>query len=157
MKDPLHDQLVHYYGICRETDAVYSQLAERSGISDSMFWVLYAMRMSGEQCTQRDISRIWAMSKQTVHSALKKLQEGGYITMEVSQLDRRSKYIYLTEYGRDFVEKNIDDIFVAEHEAFCSIEEEERRALLDSASKYQHFLVDKMKVLLQKKQAAEEV
>ncbi len=147
MGDHIHDQLVQYYNIYRETDAIYSQLAERSSISDSMFWVLYSIRMSGGQCTQRDISRIWAMSKQTVHSALKKLMEGGYITMEVSPLDRRSKHINLTERGKEFVAKNIDDIFTAEREAFCAMEEQERQALLDSSAKYQRLLMEQMKRL----------
>ena len=154
MGDQLHDQLVQYYGICRETDALYSQLAERSGVSDSMLWVLYAVHMSGAQCTQRDISRIWAMSKQTVHSALKKLQEGGYITMEVSPSDRRSKHIYLTEYGLSFVRANIDGIFAAEQEAFCAMEEEERQALLRISGKYQHLLAERMTQLLREEKPA---
>lgn len=147
MADHLHDQLVQYYNISRETDAIYSRLAERGGISDSMFWVLYSIRMSGGQCTQRDISRSWAMSKQTVHSALKKLQEGGYITMEVSALDRRSKHIGLTEQGREFAAKNIDDIFTTEREAFCAMEEQERQALLELSGKYHRLLAERMKRL----------
>ena len=149
MKKKLHTQLTEgYYSISKDTDALYSILAERSGVSEGMFWVLYAICMSEEQCTQRDICRVWAMNKQTVNSALRHLVREDFITMEVCTEDRRSKLLHFTEKGREFCDTYIIPIFEAEEQAFEELTEKERETLMGLTKKLNVLLWNHLSYLL---------
>ena len=52
----LRQQLRTYNAIYKETDALYSELARRSGLSDCAFWLLYSLRDTEGICRQKDIS-----------------------------------------------------------------------------------------------------
>ena len=67
--DQTRMQLHIYNAIYKETDAVYSGFAKRSGLSDCAFWLLYSIRDSEDTCRQKDLCGQWTMSKQTVNSA----------------------------------------------------------------------------------------
>ena len=41
--EDIHGQLMEYNELCKETDALYRQVAECSELSDAMFWVLYTV------------------------------------------------------------------------------------------------------------------
>ena len=97
--EDIHGQLMEYNELCKETDALYRQVAECSELSDAMFWVLYTVCARKGSCSPKDVCDAWTMHKQTVHSALKKLESQGYIALETAPEDRRSKHILLTEKG----------------------------------------------------------
>ena len=50
--DQTRMQLHIYNAIYKETDAVYSGFAKRSGLSDCAFWLLYSIRDSEDTCRQ---------------------------------------------------------------------------------------------------------
>ena len=95
--EDIHGQLMEYNELCKEIDALYRQVAECSELSDAMFWVLYTVCARKGSCSPKDVCDAWTMHKQTVHSALKKLESQGYIALETAPEDRRSKHILLTE------------------------------------------------------------
>ena len=140
MQKIVREQLIAYFTMTKETDRLYGLLAEKRGVSDAMFWVLYAIHFHGNTCTQKDICNLWFMSKQTVNSALKSLHREGYIALETSQEDRRKKLIALTESGSAFVDKHIKPIMDAEEKAMGALAEEERTVLLSSAQRFQEEL-----------------
>lgn len=125
MKNKLHDELLEFYSIWKETDAIYRKLAKRSNLSESGYWVFYAVYENEGRCTQKDICDQWSMSKQTVNSALKELEKRGCITLEVSEFDRRSKYIVLTKSGRKLAGEIIDTIFKLEESTLMKMDEAE--------------------------------
>lgn len=53
--EDIHGQLMEYNELCKETDALYRQVAERSELSDAMFWVLYAVCASKGNCSPKDV------------------------------------------------------------------------------------------------------
>lgn len=136
MKNILHDELLEFYSIWKETDAIYRKLAKRSNLSESGYWVFYAVYENKGHCTQKDICDQWSLSKQTVNSALKELEKKGCITLEVSESDRRSKYIVLTNSGRELAGTIIDTIFKLEESTWMKMDEAERTAMLQSSRKY---------------------
>lgn len=136
MSEQIHKQLIEYYEVYKETDALYSAVAERSGMSSAMFWTMYAVCSKDGPCAQKDVCGICAMSKQTVHSALKKLQAQGYLYLDVSPADRRSKYIFLTELGERYRKEKLYPLFEAEKSAFAGMDEAARTGLLRGSRAY---------------------
>ena len=61
----------------KETDAIYHSAAVRFGLSDSAFWILYAIADSQRTYTQNELCGAWSYSKQTVNSAIQSLIRQG--------------------------------------------------------------------------------
>ena len=133
----IRQQLREFTAIYKETDAVYSEFARRSGLSDCAFWLMYSIHEAKGKCTQREICGQWTMSKQTVNSALKGLEKNGYIVLTSSKTDKRSKYITFTDEGVQFARENIGIVFELEQRALQKMSGTERIAMLESTRKYQ--------------------
>ena len=94
--------LAAYNELYKEQDDLYRAVARGFGLSDCAFWVLYALREAERPMTQSDVCAAVYQPKQTVHSALKKLEGEGYLRLAEGR-DRRSKYLVLTERGETLV------------------------------------------------------
>lgn len=140
VQEKIRQQLRDYNAIYKETDAIYSEFAKRSGLSDCAFWLMYSICEADGKCTQSEICGQWKMSKQTVNSALKGLEKNGYITLSAAKTGKHSKYISLTEKGVKFVHENITVVFDAEQLALQKMSDTERIAMIESARKYQILL-----------------
>jgi Transcriptional regulators len=136
--------------IYKETDAIYSEFAKRSGMSDCAFWLMYALCEADGKCTQKELCSQWVMSKQTVNSALNGLKKSGYISLILSETDKRSKLIMLTDKGLQFKEKNIDIVFHLEERVLQRLNNTEITAMLESNRKYQELLRAEAKQFLNK-------
>ena len=89
--------LRRYNHLLQETDAVYHEMAQHWGLPDSVMGVLYTLCDAGGRCSVREVCRLGGMSKQTVNSALRKLEADGILYLEPS--GARSKRVCLTEAG----------------------------------------------------------
>ncbi len=136
MQNKLHTQLQEYYSIWKQTDAIYKKLARRSKLSESGYWVLYAIYEMSNHCTQKDICDQWSMSKQTVNSALKEIEKNGFIILKESENDRRSKIIEITQSGYNFSCEFIETVFQAEEQTWKRMTKEERAGMLQYSKKY---------------------
>ena len=58
----------------QKTDKIYYEFARGCGLSETAYWILYAVEVSGGSVAQRVISEEFSYSKQTVNSALKALE-----------------------------------------------------------------------------------
>ena len=138
--DQTRMQLHIYNAIYKETDAVYSGFAKRSGRSDCAFWLLYSIRDSEDTCRQKDLCGQWTMSKQTVNSALKGLEKQGFIVLEPDVDDGKSKRIRLTSEGIRFVRQHIDPVFELEQRVLLLMGKEACAAMLDTSRRYLELL-----------------
>ena len=57
-----------------ETDAVYHQMFSRMGLADSTMHILYTLLNAGGQCPLKVIRQLTGLPKQTLHSAISKLE-----------------------------------------------------------------------------------
>lgn len=85
--------------------------------------------------------------KQTVNSALKKLEADGYITL-LHDKDHRSKQICLTQKGIGLCEKTVDRVISLEQDAFASLAEEEQEQFLLLFDKYTNILKEYTKRII---------
>ncbi|WP_019177176.1 MarR family winged helix-turn-helix transcriptional regulator [Methanomassiliicoccus luminyensis] len=135
-REEAHRQLRELISLFKEGDAIYGEFAKQSGLSISAFWLMCSIREEDGKRTQKEICDQWAITKQTINSALKGLEKRGYITLEPSEIDRRGKYVILTEKGVKFAQENIDMVFEAEQLAFQKMNHVERRTLMECSRKY---------------------
>ena len=101
-----------------EIDGVYHEMSLKLGLSDSAMIVLYTICDSGSSCPLRDICLRSGLSKQTVNSALRKLEAEGVVYLE--PVSARSKSVCLTEAGQALVAKTAGRIIRIENDIFDS-------------------------------------
>ena len=98
-----HAQLKRYNHLLGELEAVYHDLSYQLGMSDSVSKILYTLCCEGSPCRISDICLCSGLSKQTVNSALRKLEAQGLIYLESA--GRKAKTVCLTEDGTRFAQK----------------------------------------------------
>lgn len=141
-KNNAEKKLWEYNTLFKENDEIYRNAASDLGLSDCAMWILYALRLDGT-ATQKDISGAICCPKQTVNSALKKLESDGYIVLTEME-DRRSKQINLTPTGVKLAEKTADRIIAAELSALSELTDAEWETFIGIFKKYTKLLKSKM-------------
>ena len=68
-----------------EMSAVYHEMSHLCGLSDSTMQILYTICNFGEEsCLLRDICRLTGLPKQTINSALRKLEDEDIVFLEAA-------------------------------------------------------------------------
>ena len=101
-------------------------------------------RAEERQFTQAEICEFLIEPKQTVHSALKKLEAEGYLA-RTSGADLRSKRVALTEKGEQFARAWIDRVLEAEAAALCAMPEAERAAFVRGLHSFCRLLEERLR------------
>ena len=78
----LDARLKQYNDITKENDELYREAAKKFGLSVCEFWILYFLRVEYAKPMQSEICSSFYLPKQSIHSALKKLEADG-ISAEV--------------------------------------------------------------------------
>lgn len=120
----------------QKTDKVYYEFARGCGLSETAYWILYAIEVSGGHAAQSVIATEFSYSKQTVNSALKSLEAKGLVELSFAEGSRRSKVVSLTRAGRAFSDARIVPAIEAEDRAFSSLTARERAEFLRLARAY---------------------
>lgn len=120
----------------QKTDKVYYELARGCGLSETAYWILYAIEVSGGSATQARIADEFSYSRQTVNSALKALEAKGLVALASAEGDRRTKTVLLTPAGRTFADERIVPAIEAEERAFATLTPDERAEFLRLADAY---------------------
>lgn len=128
--------LGQYNSLYKDMDEVYHTLARHYGLSDCALWILYILRESEDIPTQNKMCEQLSLSKQTVNSALKKLEKEGYIKLEHQEGNQKSKLVFLTARGELFAQKTIDNVLLMEQTAFGQFTAQERITFLQLFQKY---------------------
>ena len=107
-KEAIFEQLQRYYTLWREENAMYDDWAREQGLSSNSVWILYSLYEAKESCTQKSISQMWSIPKQTINTILKEFSANGYIELSTDQEDKRNKLIVLTPKGNAYAGKIIE-------------------------------------------------
>ncbi len=131
--------------LIEETDAVYREIAAGFGLSDSAMLILYALQDAGGQIPLTAIYRQTGASKQTINSALRKLEADGNVSLRM--VDGKSKLVCLTQPGRVFAARTAGRVLAVENEIYAAWDEDELRTYLRLTEKYLAALREKQKEL----------
>ena len=136
----IQQQLKVLNKLYKESDYIYSNLASRLGMSNSMFWILYAILHSEEPLTQNDLCNDYFFPLQTVNSAVANLLKKGIIELEFIPGTRNRKKIILTDKGKKFTDETINKADEIEKNAFLSFSEEERETYISLFQRHIDYL-----------------
>lgn len=128
--DVLKRQMMEINQLCSESDGLYHDIAQKHGISDSIYWILYILYNSDIQVSQTELCGDWFYSKQTVNSAISAMAKKGWISLETIPKTRNRKNVVLTEAGHLFGDEVIGGTYELEKAAFGRISEEDREQFL---------------------------
>lgn len=109
--------------LTEEIASLYHAAALKLGLADSVLAILYTLSTMNGECGITDICFTAGMSKQTVNSALRKLEREGAVVLKA--IDGKKKKAALTEKGAGLAEKTAKKLIRAENNALSSWKEEE--------------------------------
>ncbi|MDE7287368.1 MAG: MarR family transcriptional regulator, partial [Lachnospiraceae bacterium] len=128
---------------------IYRNLAKILGLSECSFWILYTLRTNDTELVQSEVCAYMYQPKQTINSALKKMESDGYIKLEQGN-DHRSKRISLTAGGIRLCERTVDRVIESERGALECMTAEEQELFLSLFHKYTDLLKQAMQDISQK-------
>lgn len=137
--------LKHYNNLVSEIELTYHEASKKLGVSDSVCKILYTLCNGGEEYPLSKICKESGLSKQTVNSALRQLENEDLIKLKAA--DGKSKIVCLTEKGKVYVKNNALRIISIENEIFASWSEKELSEYLSLTEKFLTELKEKTAAL----------
>ena len=138
-------ELKRYNHLVNEIDGTYHEMSLKLGLSDSAMIILYTLYDNGEDCLLQDICRRSGLSKQTVNSAIRKLEAEGVLYLE--PVGPKAKNACLTETGKRLAKQTAGRILQIENEIFASWPYENVQKYLELTEAFLLALKDKAKSL----------
>ena len=142
MKNVISKEIKRYNYLISEIDSAYHELSLKLGLSDSAMRILYAVCDNGEGCLLQDISYYTGISKQTINSAIRKLESESIVYLE--PLNTKAKKVYFTDKGKKLAEDTAYRVLRMEDEIFASWGKEDVQKYLELTEKYLECLKDKI-------------
>lgn len=140
-------ELREFSHLYKKMEELYHSLSLKIGLSDSAFSILYTICEGGDGCSQTYICGQICASKQTINSAIQKLERQGLLCLRKGE-NGRERRIYLTEAGRKLVRERIHPIMAMEDRAFVRMPREERAELLRLTRKYAMAMLEEAQAVL---------
>ena len=128
------DELKRFNHLTGEIEALYHEAALKLGMSDSAMNILYTICNVGDNCLLSDICRLSGTSKQTIHSAVRILENDGIVYLEAKF--GRKKAVCLTEKGKAKVQATVARVIEIENQIFSSWTKSEREEYLRLTKDY---------------------
>jgi len=91
-------------------EGLYTKLAQKHGLPYGLIQVLYILRLNSH-VTQKQISEICEIPKQTVNSVIKQLKAENHITLMANDEDKRKKKIQFTPTGKAYAQETLKPFF----------------------------------------------
>ena len=128
-----------------EIDEAYHEAGQRLGLPDSAIQILYILCSQDGACLLRDICRQSGTSKQTINSALRKLEAEDLVYGE--SFRGKQKMVCLTEQGRHRAERTVVRLMAAENSVLSTWSEQELALYLSLTQRYLTSFKEKIKEL----------
>lgn len=116
MSESITRKMKRFNYLLGEIDDAYHDAALKFGLSDSAMIVLYAVCGNGGSCPIDDTCRLSGVRKQTVNSALRKLEAEGVVYLEA--INEKRKRICLAENGKVLTDRTVTRLITIENDIF---------------------------------------
>lgn len=126
-----------------ELNGLYHDMSMKLGLTDSESMVMYMLYDTEDALTQSDIVKATGLSKQTLHSAIRKLEKEGIITLE--KLNEKSKKIMITDGGQRVLEQKMKQLVDMEDRVLDSWTEEDRLKYLELTERFKEQFAKEVK------------
>lgn len=145
MPDPIRQQSKRLQLLFSETDAVYHEATLKFGLTDSSMIVLYTICLFDGSCPLGDIAALSGLPKQTVNSALRRLEGDGVLYLEAA--GGRKKRVCLTEKGHGLCRDTALRLMRLEDEIYASWPPEDLEKYLSLTQRFLSGLREKVQKL----------
>lgn len=136
-------QMQRFNLLTKEIDTAYHDAALKLGMSDSAMVILYTVCSYGGECLLSDMTS--TVSKQTINSALRKLEADDIVRSEA--FAGRKKKVYLTEKGKQLAKDTAYRVIEIENEIFASWSTEEKRIYIELTQRYLEAFKERIKCM----------
>lgn len=123
-----------YNYLLGEINSIYHDLALKLGLSNSAMNILYTICDNDGECPLRDICRYSGLSKQTINSALRKLEKDDIV--KLINTTNKCKTVTLTEKGRELASSTVMIILQMENSIYNSWLPEDVNMYLNLTERY---------------------
>lgn len=139
----INRKLSEYNSIIKENEGIYHKVAKKNGLSNGAFWILYMMCEEEGNLTQSAVCDAFYQPKQTVNSAIKKLEQEGFVELE-TVAGRHGKHINFTQKGWKFAEDTIFKVIASEQKALDGLSLKEQEEFFRLFRKFTKLLKENM-------------
>lgn len=126
-----------------EIEAAYHEAALKFGLSDSSLRILYTLCLQGDGCMLHEVVRLTGISKQTINSALRKLEKQGILYLKSAEGNK--KRVYLTEHGKALADRSAMLVLNIENDILSSWTQAEQDAYIQLTEKFLSVFKEKVK------------
>lgn len=137
-----YQKIEKYNCVMNEIQSIYHDAAMRAGISNSIQNILYVICENGDRCLQSEIYKQTGISRQTINSAIRKLEKDGIVYLKQGQ--GRNTIVCLTDEGEAVADQKVRPIIRIENEIFDEWTEEESRLYQELTERYRDSLKKKL-------------
>ena len=135
--------------VARISEMMETQFEESQGLSGSRWRLLLRLRIEEEMGNREGlsptvISQAHRVSKNTISSLLRGLEEQGLIQRNLDPDDLRVFRIQLTPAGRELVQRSAPQRIERLNRLLCGFEKEEMRQFIGMLTTLQHSLLEQM-------------
>ena len=130
-----------YNHLIGEIEGIYHDISFRMGLSDSVSKILYTLCISDNRCPLSLVCRQTGLSKQTVNSAIRRMEEQGLVKLAAT--GRKSKDGLLTDDGKELADRTARRIIEMENSIFGSWKQEDVQHYLFLTEEFLHALQSK--------------
>ena len=117
---------------CTYTDkmmeSAYHEAARKMHLSDSEFSILYIFSSYPDGCNQSVLYKEAYLTKSTVNSAIRKMEQKELLYL--TQGNGRNTVVFLTEKGKELMEKTVYPVIQIENDIYNSWSQEEQETFL---------------------------
>lgn len=117
-------------------DAAYKLIATKENMQPIELWILMTIAEEDRLMSQKELSEALYESKQTVNSAVKRLQNNGLIELVTNPDDRRYKTLAVTQTGYKFVIEHQNNINHVTNQVFDRYTPEQVQQLVHMLDDY---------------------
>lgn len=139
------EEVKRFNYLTSEIDAAYHEAALKLGLSDSAMLILYTICNYGECCQLKDIRALSGISKQTINSALRKLEKEGIVYLEAA--GGRRKMVCLTDAGKELSANTVARLIEIENRIYGSWSRADVEKYIELTQRYLTTFKDKVKEL----------
>lgn len=134
MKTYISKEMKRLNHLTGEIEAVYHKMSLKLELSDSAMVILYTICNNGDSCLLQEICRLSGVSKQTINSAIRKLEREGIVYLE--SIGAKNKNVCLTDAGKKLAERTALRVIEAENSILDSWKEEDVEMYLRLTEQY---------------------
>ena len=101
-------------------------------ISWKQFFAIICTNLCKESPTIKELAEIMGSSHQNVKQILLKLEKKGFVDIVVDEKDKRKQRVVLTQYCKEFCEKNNEIAEISMKKMFAGIQEEQLKVTIQT-------------------------